>query len=339
MSRRASPTLIGSFVIGAVVLALVVIVLVSGGSVFQKRPRYVVYFEGAAQGLQIGAPVLFLGVKVGTVKQIQLGIDEETNRFSVRVTMEMEPNVMRSKEGKRLEFGNSDVIRGLIEQGVRAQLRIQSLLTGQLYVDLDFHPEKPAVFVGRNKNENEIPSIPTPVQEFTAKIESFPWNEFFAETAAIGKAIKALLDNPATLSLPGQLESTLVKTASIAGKLDKQIGPTMVGLDKDLSELEKTLVGARAALEKIQMAAESMNTLANPDAPVITGLKQASEQLSGAAQAVSLIAGEQSPSVVYLNNTLQEMSKAARSLRILAETLEQQPESLVRGKKIEETNP
>ena len=53
----------------------------------------------------------------------------------------------------------------------------------------------------------------------------------------------------------------------------------------------------------------------------------------------SYYAGEQSPSVVYLNNTLQEMSKAARSLRILAETLEQQPESLVRGKKIEETNP
>jgi len=67
MSRRANPTLIGIFVLGALSLAVVTILLLAGGDWLQQRRQVVMYFEGAAQGLRVGAPVVFLGVKVGAV--------------------------------------------------------------------------------------------------------------------------------------------------------------------------------------------------------------------------------------------------------------------------------
>jgi paraquat-inducible protein B len=339
MSRRASPTLIGAFVLGAVTLAVVTILLVAGGQVFQERPRHVIYFEGAAQGLQVGAPVLFLGVKVGTVKQIQLGLDERNGRFTVLVTVEVVPNVVRSPTGEEIDLGKRATMKSLVDRGLRGQLRIQSLLTGQLYVDLDFHPEKPAVFVAPDQHVSEIPSIPTPVQELTARLESLPWDKLFTEVTAISDALGKLLADPATSEIPRRLEATLTHLDLLVSKLDAETQPTMAALRDDLTELQQTLLVAQSALVRMEMAADSVKALASPDAPVFASLARAAEELSNAAQAVGAVAGEESPQVVHLNAALQEMTKAARSLRALAETLEQQPESLVRGKKAMEERP
>ena len=87
MSRRAKPTLIGAFVLGALALVVFTTLLLAGGNWFGERRQHILYFEGAAQGLQVGAPVVFLGVKVGTVKQIQLGLDSQSRRFLVPETI------------------------------------------------------------------------------------------------------------------------------------------------------------------------------------------------------------------------------------------------------------
>lgn len=339
MSRRASPTLIGAFVLGAVALAVVTVLLVAGGQVFQERPRHVIYFEGAAQGLQIGAPVMFLGVKMGTVKQIQLRHDEREDLFTVLVTIEVEPNVMRSRAGKAIDLGDPDTLKALVERGLRAQLRIQSLLTGQLYVDLDFHPAKPAVFVGTDPHVSEIPSIPTPVQELKARIENVPWDKFIAQFSAIGDALNSLLADPATSEIPRRLQTTLAHLDQLVSRLDAETTPTMTALRADLHELQQTLIVAQTALNRLGTAAERVDTLAAPVESALAGLTQAAGELGNAAQGVGAVAGEESPQVVHLNAALQEMTKAARSLRVLAETLEQQPESLVRGKKAMEERP
>lgn len=339
MSRRASPTLIGAFVFGAVTLAVVTVLLVAGGQVFQERPRHVIYFEGAAQGLQIGAPVLFLGVKVGTVKQIQLGLDERNGRFTVVVTIEVEPNVVRSRAGEEIDLGKRVTLKGLVERGLRGQLRIQSLLTGQLYVDLDFHPEKPAVFVATDPDVSEIPSIPTPVQELTARLESLPWDKFFSAAEATSDFIDNLLADPATREIPRRLEAALAHLDLLVTRLDAETQPTMAALRGDLAELQQTLLVAQAAFNRLGAAADSVKVLASPDAPVFASLTRAAEELKSAALAVGAVAGEDSPQVAYLNAALQELTKAARSLRVLAETLEQQPQSLLRGKKAMEERP
>ncbi len=144
MSKQANPTLIGAFVLGALALAILATLLLAGGTWFGERRQHVLYFEGAAQGLQVGAPVVFLGVKVGTVKEIQLGLDQSSLRFLVPVIIEIEPNVVHTRNGQTIDLRDRGVMRGLVERGLRGRLRMQSLLTGQLYVDLDDHRDQEA---------------------------------------------------------------------------------------------------------------------------------------------------------------------------------------------------
>lgn len=333
MSRKANPTLIGAFVLGAIALAVIVILLLAGGSWFGERRQHVLYFEGAAQGLQVGAPVVFLGVKVGTVKQIQLGLDDQSHRFLVPVLIEIEPNVVRARNGEDVDLRDRATVRQLVERGLRGRLRLQSLLTGQLYVDLDFHADKPAIFVALDPSLSEIPTIRTAVQELTSKLEGFPMEQFLADVTAISGSVKALMAAPATQELPRRLEATLKHLQSLAARLDSQSGPILKDMRYDLAEMRKALQAAQAALAKLETAADRVATLAGADSQVVKNMTAASEELAAAAAAMKDLAAKDSPTVASVNAALKEIARAADALRLLAETLEDQPDAIYRGKR------
>lgn len=333
MSRKANPTLIGAFVLGALALAIVATLLLAGGSWFGERRQHVLYFEGAAQGLQVGAPVVFLGVKVGTVKQIQLGLDAQSRRFVVPVMIEVQPQVVRTRGGENVDLRDRATIRELVERGLRARLRLQSLLTGQLYVDLDFHPDKPAAFAALDPDLSEIPTIRTAVQELTTKLEGFPMDKFLADVAAISGAVNKLMSAQATQDLPQRLDSTLRHLQSLAARFDAQGGPILNDVRGNLAEMQKALLAAQAALAKLDTAADRMAELAKPDSRMVAGMTQASEELAKAAAAVRSLSEQESPTTQNLNAALKEIARAADALRLLAETLEQQPDAIWRGKR------
>lgn len=333
MSRKADPTLIGIFVLGAIALAVTTILLVAGDDWFRKHSQHVLYFEGAAHGLQVGAPVVFLGVKVGTVKKIQLGLDESNHKFVVPVTVEVEPQVVRTRSGEQIDLRDRETLRRLIERGLRARLRLQSILTGQLYVDLDFHPDKPARFVSNDPALSEIPTIRTAVQELTTKLEGFPMDKFLADVAAIGTALNQTLNTPEARNLPRRLDATLKHLESLAARLDAKSGPILEETRADLVEMRKALVAAQAAMARLETAADRVGTLAGADSELVRNLTRASEELAGAAQTVRRLAEAESPTVQHANQALKEIARAAEALRQLAVLLEQQPDAILRGKR------
>lgn len=333
MSRKANPTLIGAFVLGALALAIAATLLLAGGSWFGERRQHVMYFEGAAQGLQVGAPVVFLGVKVGTVRQIQLGLDEQSRRFLVPVTVEVLPQVVRTRSGEPVDLRDRATVRQLVGRGLRARLRMQSLLTGQLYVDLDFHPDKPTVFAALDPDLSEIPTVRTAVQELTSKLEGFAMDKFLADVSAIGEAVSTLMSAKETQQLPRRLDATLKHLESLAARFDAQGGPILDDVRGNLAEMQKALVAAQAALAKLDTAADRIGDLARADSRVVTGMTQASEELARAAAAVRGLTEQQSPTVGNVNAALKEIARAADALRLLAETLEQQPDAIWRGKR------
>ena len=333
MSRKANPTLIGAFVLGALTLAVVTTLLLTGGSWFGERRQHVMYFEGAAQGLQVGAPVVFLGVKVGTVTQIQLGLDPQSHRFLVPVTIELEPQVVRTRGGEPIDLRDRATVRQLVERGLRARLRMQSLLTGQLYVDLDFHPDKPAIFAALDPEQSEIPTIRTAVQELATKLEGFPMDKFLADVAAISDAVNQLMSAKATQQLPKRLDATLRHLESLAARFDAQSGPLLKDVRGNLAEMQKALLAAQTALARLDTAADRVAELAKPDSRLVAGMTQASEELAKAAGAVRSLTEQESPTVDNVNATLKEIARAADALRLLAETLEQQPDAIWRGKR------
>jgi len=333
MSKQANPTLIGAFVLGAVALAVVTTLLLAGGTWFSKRQQHVLYFEGAAQGLQVGAPVVFLGVKVGTVKQIQLGVDEKSHRFLVPVIIEIEPPIVRTRGVEPVDLSDRATVRQLVQSGLRGQLRMQSLLTGQLYVDLDFHPDKPPHYVALDPDLSEIPTIRTTVEELKAKLEGFAIDKFMADVAAISNAINKLMSDPATQELPQRLNATLRHLESLAARLDVQSKPILKEVGDDLTEMRKALEGAQAALAKVETAADRVGSLASPDSQMVRNMLRASDELANAAASLRSLTAQDSPTVQNMNAALKEISRAADALRLLAETLEQQPDAIYRGKR------
>jgi paraquat-inducible protein B len=344
MSKQANPTLIGAFVLGAIALAIITTLLLAGGSWFGERQRHVLYFEGAAQGLQVGAPVVFLGVKVGTVKQIQLGLDEKSQRFLVPVIIEIEPQVVYARGVEPVDLRDRATVRQLVERGLRGRLRMQSLLTGQLYVDLDFHPDKPAHFAALDPELSEIPTIRNAVEELTSELEGFAMDKFLADVAAISTAINTLMSDPSIQDLPKRLNATLRQLELLAAHLDARSMPIFEKADQDLIEMRKALEGAQVAMAKVETAAGKVETaadnvagLASPDSKMVSNMVRASDELAKAAASLSSLTAQESPTVQNMNDALKEISRAADALRRLAETLEEQPDAIYRGKRQKST--
>ena len=337
MSKQANPTLIGAFVLGAIALAVVATLVLAGGTWFGERRQHVLYFEGAAQGLQVGAPVVFLGVKVGTVKKIQLGLDQNSLRFLVPVLIEIEPNIVRTRGGEPVDLRDRATIRQLVERGLRGQLRMQSLLTGQLYVDLDFHPDKAAHYAALDPDLSEIPTIPTTVEELTTKFEGFAMDKFLTDVAAISSAVNKFMSAPATQDLPQRLDATLRHLEALVSRLDAESKPILSDVRDDLAETRKALAGAQAALAKVDTAADRVATLASPDSQLVKDMTRASDELARAAASLRGLSAQAAPTVQTMDGTLKEISRAAAAVRGLAELLEQQPDAVFRGKRQKST--
>ncbi len=339
MSRKANPTLIGAFVLGALVLAIITVLLLAGDEWFRERQQYVLYFDEAGQGLQVGAPVVFLGVRVGTLKHIRIGLEEKGQRFKVQVTIELDLQMVSTTSGKEIAPDDRLSIRQLVDKGLRARLKMQSLLTGQLYVDLAFYPGKPAHFVNGDENAGEIPTIPTTVEELASMLEDFPMNRFLADLASIGASTSRLLASSATQNLPDRLDATMKNLESLSARLDSRSEPLLQEAEAVLGEVRTAIDSLKSAMLRIGGTADRIGKLADAGSPVFKEMETAGDELGKAARTVRLLADEESPTLQQLTASLREMSRAARSLRLLAESLEQQPEAVIRGKHLEEEQP
>jgi len=249
------------------------------------------------------------------------------------VRAELDPRVIQGQGGERVDLGDSQVIQGLVDKGLRARLRMQSLLTGQLYVDLDVYPDRPARLLNLDPGVSEIPTIPTAVDELTSHLNGFPIEKFLADAAAISKSVKTILASVAERDLPARLEATLIHLESLATALDTRGEPILEEIEINLAAMKEAISATREAMHSVGEAADQIGALAAPDSSMITTMNRASQELTGAAQAVRKLAEEGSPTVHGLNSVLQEIARAARALRVLAETLERQPEAILRGKR------
>ena len=120
MTRKVSPTLIGAFVVAGLALLAAAIVFVAGNDLFKRKERAVMYFRGSIYGLQVGAPVVFRGVRVGSVASIEVVHDRASDRFVIPVIAELERDAVH---GMDESSGNTPALAALVQRGLRAQRR------------------------------------------------------------------------------------------------------------------------------------------------------------------------------------------------------------------------
>jgi len=333
MSKQANPTIVGSFVVGAIVLIIGSLFLFGGGKLFKDVDSYVAYFDGSLKGLDVGAPVTFRGVRIGSVTDILSVYDLDADSIYFPVVIEIEGDHfidVGSPDNMNID-PNDDaaLMKHLYEQGMRAKLEMRSFVTGQLNVDVDMYPDTPIKLRNHTYpgNQMEFPTIPSDVQRilrsvqtFADKLQDLPVDEMVKEIRGVIKGLDELVNSPA-------LEGAV-------GGLDKLVNSP---------ELEASIVSLHSALDSFDAAMSStqrvMERVDGEIGPTIAELRQSAtrigavlEQTQGLLNELQRGLGEDSELRVHTTTAMSELSKAARSLRVLSDYLQTHPESLIRGK-------
>ncbi len=353
MSKPVNKTMIGLFVAGAIALIVVAIGVLGSGKLFKETIPYVMVFEGSVKGLNVGSPVVFRGVKIGAVTSIRMHFNYATKAMTILVyadfgERQVEIVNMDQATAERLkEVGPYVVMRELIGRGLRAQLEMQSIVTGQLQIALDFHPDKPAVYTGIEKTIQEIPTIPTPLQELTKKLESLPIEDIMNNVNSAADGIAKLANSPELKESIANLNIALRDMQSLVRNVDAQVKPLSAALSETIRYTQKLVKNAdsqvaslgtnlneaigdgRKLIKNLDGSVDSVKVgvldMINTATAAIKEAEKVLEELQSTAKTDSVL-------MYRLTESLREVEKSARSLRTLTDYLERHPEALLGGK-------
>jgi paraquat-inducible protein B len=317
MTEKPHTVAIGAFISGALLIALSVVVFVVGSGIGSDKQSVVMVFDGSVKGLSVGAPVALRGVQVGQVTNIELVLQSETTELIMLVEAELVgKNVRRSGDAR------GDLVEELIARGMRAQLNLQSILTGLLYVQLDFHPRSPLALADIDSPHLQIPTIPTELQRLTRQIESVDFAGMAINVEAIVNSLNEVIGSDEVRDLPARLEQAVASVTGLSGQMQEQLttlGPMM----------EKLLESATVTAERAGTELPRLSSLAGGSVARVEDAMIAFEQ---AMLEIDGLVSPDSATTYQLNKALEELARAGRALQLLARTLEEQPEALIRGK-------
>lgn len=318
MSEKPHTAAIGSFIVGALLIAISGLIFIGGSGFGSDRNKVVMVFDGSVKGLSVGAPVALRGVQIGQVTDIQLIFDTDT----VDVIMVVEAEIT-SQNIRRL--GNSageNLTEELIARGMRGQLNTQSLLTGLLYVQLDFFPDTPVNLADIETDYVQVPTVPTELERLTRELESVNWAQLANDMKDIAAGMNQFIGSEDFQALPAGLTSTLASYEQLSNDLQQLLATSGPKLNRVLDGTGDSVETFNNELPKFSaLAQENLNLLDD----ALIAFQQAMSEIDALVSADSATTYE-------LNKALRELAQAGRALQLLAKTLEEQPEALIRGK-------
>ena len=332
--RRASPLVIGGFVVAALAALVVALIALPGRHWFDRPQRVVMFFSGSVFGLQKGAPVVFRGVRVGDVTEISVRYDSKTDSFAIPVVAELDDDAVRGLEGRFTHDDIGHALPVLIKRGLTAQLGTQSLVTGQLYVDLDFRSKTPGVVHGGYQGEaTEIPTSATAFQALKNQLESVDLRKILDDLSQIANSARTLVAAPELRQGMKDFAATAGHARRLAAQLEKRAAPLTQGAERALASVDRAGDKVSGAADKLGVGADKASLLLDAEGPVVPELRRALTELQGASTSLREVADGDGPLMQQTERTMRDLSSAARALRHLADTLDAQPEALLRGRR------
>jgi paraquat-inducible protein B len=315
-NQRVSPTLIGAFVLGAALLAVVAVLLIGSGRYFHRTAPFVLYFPGSVNGLRIGAPVKFRGVEVGSVEDIRLQLQPDQSVSRIPVIIGIDPEKITSLGGSETILNSPAEYQSAIASGLRGQLQSESFVTGLLFVALDYFPRSPATLVQQPRTRK------------------FHYREIPAEPSSTEKARMAVSEVLTKLA-ESDIEGLVDSARQAVSGLNQLLGsPDLKVAIRSLDDVAGRLGNAAGSVSHLAAGLDSN----------ISGLRQDLRQTTGKASAMMDQAGRllqhtdatinDSPLTYELTRTLHEVSAAARSVRLLTGYLERNPSAVLFGRPV-----
>ncbi len=365
MMRRANATRIGLFVLVGLGLLVAAVVTVSGGRLFASNERAVMYFKGSVYGLQLGAPVVFRGVRLGSVVSIGVLHDAASGRFDIPVVAELDRNLIDEMQPARAA-AKPLTVAALVAQGLTAQLSTQSLLTGLLYVDLDLHPGPPAPAAAADRAASapaaavpgtkvmnsvqgdmvEIPTIGTPMQALKDQLDKLNLGQLVADVSSIAASTRQFVGGAKLQQALDDMAQIATDLKQLTARLDKRIDPLATSVQATLADTRRSAGQLGAAADRVSAAADRVGTTADrvsgtagqvdaflaSGAPMMQSLQRAADELARSATSLRNATAEDSALLLNVDRASQDVSRASRAVRELADLLERQPEALIRGR-------
>jgi paraquat-inducible protein B len=325
MTKKANPKLIGAFVLGAVALAALGVVIFGSGRFFAERHEYVLFFPGSVKGLTVGAPVTLEGVTIGTVTDVKVVFDRETLKFYTPVYVEVFPERIKDIgefSVRQQELETDEVMKLLIERGMRGQLELQSLLTGKLQVAVSMHPGSEIHYAGIQKDVPEIPTLPTTIQQLAKAFENLDLKGMAEDLRKTLAAVEQVATSPELAEATTSLNQTLKDFGKLARNVDSRVGPLTTSIEGTLGDTRKLVNNVDRQVEPT--FADLQETLKTAQAAI----KKAEVALASVGDAVDT----DSDLMFELTTTIKELRVMAQSINALAGYLQRQPDSLIRGK-------
>lgn len=243
----------------------------------------VLYFDQSLRGLSPGAPVDFRGIVLGEVRSVGVEFDPVMKNFRMPVTVELYPNRLgrrfqQTVANERDSNAGPVVLEKMVARGLRGQLRTGNLLTGQLYVALDFFPNAPPVRLDMQAYPIEMPTVANALDELQTKIAS----------------IVHKLDKVPFEQIGNNLRDALKSADGLFKKVDGQLVPEV---KQTLGEAQKTFSTAQELLQQ--------------DSPVQSDLRTALQQLTQTLQSLSELSDymERHPEALIRGKRAQEGEK------------------------------
>ena len=348
MSKRANPTMIGVFVLVAVALVVTGILVLGGLQLFREETVAVAFFDGDVGGLSVGSPVLFRGAQLGQVSAIKIALDPH-NRIAVYVKIAPK----RGPEGPPRIRTQKD-LQPFIDRGLRAQLKIVSLVTGQLSVSLDYLPKTPVVLTRLEPGIPELPTVPTQLEQYQARLErilaALEKTDLAQLAQDVGEMVRSARDVARSPELAsalrtagdafriadGTLRNLDTKVAAVGDRVGATLDDTRQLVKKVDREIEPLAASLRTALDDTRQLVNKVDREIEPLAvslrSALEATRTAAESAKGALVTVNRALDGDTRLGDELSQALQQLTGAARTLNALADYLQRHPEALLRGK-------
>ena len=328
MSKKANPTVIGIFVMGALVLVLAGIVFIGSIQFLSHKEKFILYFDESVNGLEVGAPVKFKGVPVGQVTEIRIRWNQDEDSDHVPVFIEIDVSRLINRLGVDVDLTDDDTYLAQVNTGLRANLVLESLITGLLYIEIDYeiNPGRP-VFIQDKVTYKEIPTTPSIMAEIgqsageiIAKIGSIDIEAINNKLIVLLDSLKEAIDDARI----AEISDGIIKTVdSISAMAESE------KISKTVDNLNEALVEVRRLAGKIESKID----------PVLESAGETNKKLQAALKKVSdtvdqlRYAFEPESSFRHeIETALSELAEAAESARMLVEFLERNPKALLTGK-------
>ncbi|GAB3681314.1 MlaD family protein [Salinisphaera aquimarina] len=323
MASNRSYTLIGLFLLGAIVLFVAAVLAFGGTRLLSDNRTAIIFFDQSVLGLTNGSKVLFRGVQVGTVKNVQLRLDPELGKARIGVTIEVGANntVMMDGDGSTRDVTTQE----LVDRGLRAQLVVWSYVTSQLAVNLDFQPDSKPNFVAKKQDlaYPEIPAVPSQIEQLKDTVSDLPWKETLTTVNETMQSMVTLANDMDALITT--LGPNLAQTSD-AARDTMQAARTTITFSN--TQIEKTLSGLRELTDNVN------HQLVSRDAQIgrlLNNAEATSKNLTSISSNLEALTDPGSDDRQDIQSAIRDLSAGAASLRRFAETLERDPNSILFG--------